>query len=168
MYSARSALAAIAVIALAGGCGGGSDTTQPEPVARPATSPVPPADPVARELDGIYGAELDAGALRQALATIKPPVALHGGYWTLTIDVGARRLTFSHPEEGDYTQRITAVDDSYIDLAPDTGCEQRGAARTEGARLAWFQSGAVLRLKAVRVPCLTNKVLLTLTPWRKT
>jgi hypothetical protein len=50
-------------------------------------------------------------------------------------------------------------------LAPDPACEQRGPARNQPARLAWFKSRTTLRLKAIDVPCLTDEVLLTLTAW---
>jgi hypothetical protein len=162
-------LAAAAIAAGAAGCGAGADAPQEQPSQPVASSTAQTGEQraLARRLDGLYGAELGRSTLRKALGAIKPALHLHGGWWTLTIDVGARRLSISHPEEGHYEQRITAVDASHLELAPDTGCEQRGAARTEPARLAWFRSGAYLRLKAVNVPCLTDEVLLTITAWRK-
>lgn len=168
MSQVKVTLAALAIAVGIAGCG--SDADEPR---KPASQPLPSsnaptaAPAVASRLDGLYASQLNRSALREALATVKPAVRLPGGWWTLTIDVGARRLTISDPQLGRYEQRITAVDLSHIELAPDTGCEQRGAARTEPARLAWFRSGTYLRLKAVNVPCLTDEVLLTMTAWRK-
>jgi hypothetical protein len=62
----------------------------------------------AGRLDGAYVARLDDRTLRTALAPIKPPLELPGGWWTLTIDTATRRLVLSHPGEGDNTQRIAA------------------------------------------------------------
>jgi hypothetical protein len=76
-------------------------------------------------------------------------------------------LVISHPGMGDFTERITAVEDSEIHLAPSVACEQRGLGRTRPARLAWFRSGAYLRFQAIDVPCLTTSVLLTNTSWFK-
>jgi hypothetical protein len=169
MSKIKVTLAAVAIAVGLAGCGGAGGEQREHP-AQPAASSTAATgnQAIARRLDGLYGAQLGRGTLSKSLTTIEPALHLHGGWWTLTIDVGANRLNISHPQEGNFEQRITAVDGSHIELAPDTGCEQRGAARTQPALLAWFRSGVHLRLKAVSVPCLTDKVLLTLSAWRKT
>jgi hypothetical protein len=154
------ALAALALTATgAAGCGG---TAERSPAPRPGHHQAS-----ATPLDGVYAAQLDREALRGALAPIKPPLRLPGGWWTLTVDTAAHRLVLSHPGEGDTTVRITGVDGSQIRLAPDPDCEQRGASRTRPGRLAWFRAGATLRLKAIDLPCLTDNVLLTLAAWSR-
>ena len=163
MFPMTVILAAVAVAIAAAGCG--SDTDGPRsPTA--ASSTTTSRDPTVMKLDGLYGATLDRRALRRALAPITPPLELPGGWWTLKIDAEARRLVLSHPSTGDFTERITAVEDAEIRLAPSLECEQRGPGRTQPARLAWFKSGDYLRFKAIDVPCLTSKILLTMTAWR--
>lgn len=157
----RSAKVVLATAALAIGVAGCGEQQQP------ATSAGPREDAVARQIDGLYGAELAADTLRDALSEIKPPVRLSGGWWTLTIDVGARRLNIRHSQGDNVELRVTRVGDGHLELAPDTACEQRGAARTEPARLNWTRSGQYLRFHAVHVPCLTDQVLLTLTAWQE-
>ena len=165
----RITLVALAIAVSAAGCEAADDVQRKQlPQAAPASPTAQSGErAVARRLDGLFGARLHRSALRKALTGIRPAVPLPGGWWTLAIDVGARRLTISDPEAGRFEQRIIAVDASHIELAPDTGCEQRGAARTQPARLAWFRSGPYLRLTAVNVPCLTDEVLLTIAAWRK-
>jgi len=149
------------------GCGSTADEQEPSPPRAATASADPRERAIARRLDGLYGAELGAGTLRAALSEIQPPVRLSGGWWTLAIDVGARRLNIRHSEGDNFELRVTAVGDRHIELAPDTACEQRGAARTEPARLNWSRSGHFLRFHAVNVPCLTDQVLLTLTAWQQ-
>jgi hypothetical protein len=164
--STRSRLAAVAMTIGLAGCGASTSEQQAESAsAAPADTGRSPEQALARSLDGIYGAELDARALRKALKDTKPAVHLPGGWWTVTIDVGAHRLNIADPDGNSYEQRITAVDASHIELAPDTSCEQRGAARNQPARLAWFKAGALLRFSALSVPCLTDRILLTSTAW---
>lgn len=135
---------------------------------RTATAAADPREEaIARQLDGYYGAELAAGTLSEALSEIKPPVRLSGGWWTLSIDIGARRLHISHSAGDNVELRVTRVGDGHLELAPDTACEQRGAARSRPARLNWSRSGQYLRFHAVDVPCLTDQVLLTLTAWQE-
>jgi hypothetical protein len=133
----------------------------------PTTAADPRENAVANQLDGLYGAELAAGTLRDALSEIKPPVRLSGGWWTLAIDTRARRLNVRHSDGDNVVLRVTRVGDRHLELAPDTACEQRGAARTQPARLNWTRSGHYLRFHAVSVPCLTDQVLLTLTAWQE-
>jgi len=160
MFPARVALTAAAAMAVAAaGCGSES---QDRPGATAGGGPA-----VSTKLDGFYGAELDRRTLRNGLAALDPPLRLPGGWWTLRIDSKTRRLVISHPGTGDFTERITAVGDAEIRLAPSVECEQRGRGRTQPARLAWFKSGAYLRFQAIDVPCLTTNVLLTTTLWFK-
>jgi hypothetical protein len=163
MSPTRVALTAMAAMAVAAaGCG--SETQDQESA---ATTTVGTATAVTTKLDGLYGAELDHRTLRNGLAPLDPPLRLPGGWWTLRIDGKTQRLVISHPATGDFTERITAVEDSEIRLAPSVECEQRGPGRTQPARLAWFRSGAYLRFQAIDVPCLTTNVLLTNTLWLK-
>lgn len=140
---------AVAVVAAGLAACGGDDAP------RAQATPHPP-------LDGLYGAQLNAATLRE----LKPPVLLSGGWWTLTVDVGARRITLSQPEAAEHIElRVTAVGAGHIELAPDPACEQRGRGRTQPARLTWSRTSDHLRLRAVDVPCLTDEVLLTRTAW---
>jgi hypothetical protein len=162
MRSLKITLAAVAIALGAGACGA-ADTPP-----RTGTAAVDTREQaIARQLDGLYGAELAAGTLRAALSETEPPVRLSGGWWTLAIDVGARRLNLRHSAGDNFELRMTAVGDGHIELAPDTACEQRGPARTDPARLNWSRSGHFLRFHAVNVPCLTDQVLLTLTAWQE-
>jgi hypothetical protein len=161
MFAIRVTLAAV-VLAIAG-CGGATQDRQS--AITPTSAGTGPA--VATKLDGLYGAQLDRRTLRKGLAPLDPPLRLPGGWWTLRIDGRTGQLVISHPDTGDFTERITAVEDSEIGLAPSVGCEQRGPGRTRPARLAWFRSGAYLRFKAIDVPCLTTDVLLTSALWFK-
>ena len=164
MFPNRVALAAVAAMAFAAaGCG--SESQGPQSAAAATTVGSGPA--VTTKLDGLYGAERDRRKLRNGLAPLDPPLRLPGGWWTLRIDGRTQRLVISHPGTGDFTERITAVEDSEIRLAPSVACEQRGLGRTQPARLAWFKAGAYLRFQAIDVPCLTTNVLLTTTLWLK-
>ena len=155
---------AAAVIALgAAGCGSSAEPREQSPV---ATADIRERA-IEREFDGLYGAELPTHMLRAALSELKPPVSYHGGWWSLLVDVEARRINLRHSEGDNVELRIASVGDDHIELAPDTACEQRGAGRTESARLNWTRSGPYLRFHAVHVPCLSDKVLLTLTAWQE-
>jgi hypothetical protein len=155
MRTLRFTLLAAALALCAPGCG------------ETAKQPPPQTAAAAHPLDGFYGADLPAENLRGALEQTKPPVELHAGWWTMTIDVAAGRLNLSNPQGDNVELRITAVGNGQIELAPDIACEQRGAARTQPARLNWTRSGTHLRFHAVDVPCLTDKVLLTLSGWQR-
>lgn len=116
---------------------------------------------IARRLDGLYTASIDAPALREATPGLHVPA----GTWALRIDVGARTLQLIPPEGGDITLRLVRVVGSRLRLAPDTACESR-AGRTAGSHLAWLRTNTLLRLRAVRVPCRSDATVLTSTPWR--
>ena len=166
----RITLVALAIAVSAAGCEAADDAQREQlPQAAPASPTAQSGErAAARRLDGLFAARLHRSALRKALTGIRPAVPLPGGWWTPAIDVGARRPDNQRSGGRAFSSSaIIAVDASRIELAPDTGCEQRGAARTQPARLAWFRSGPYLRLTAVNVPCLTDEVLLTIAAWRK-
>jgi hypothetical protein len=170
----QTTFAILAAAVVVAGCGSAPTDSSPagthstrDGASRAAAADTRDGGPAAATLDGLYGAHLDRAALRRALAGLRPPLNLPGGWWTLNIDVADNRLTISHPDEGDYTERITDVRDDEIRLAPAVACEESGAARTQPARVAWFRAGAFLRFKAIDVPCRTTAVLLTLAAWRK-
>ena len=154
---------AAAIAIGAAGCGATSEQRPQSPSTASAARGDTREQAIARRLDGHYGAELAAASLQMALSEIKPPVRLNGGWWTLTVDVGARRLNISNTGGDNVELRMTAIGDRHIELAPDAACEQRDAARTEPARLNWARNGHYLRFHAVNVPCLTDEVFLTLT-----
>lgn len=164
MFPNRLALTAVVAMAVAAaGCGSESQ----DPQSAPDTTTVGSGYAVTTKLDGLYGAERDRRTLRNGLAPLDLPMRLPGGWWTLRIDGKTQRLVISHPGMGDFTERITAVEDSEIRLAPSAACELRGLGRTQPARLAWFKSGPYLRFQPIDVPCLTTNVLLTTTLWLK-
>jgi hypothetical protein len=169
---AAGVAAATVVIAAAittGFAGGGSAGDSRRPLTPVSAARVDGREQaIARQLDGYYGAELAADTLRAAFSELSPPVRFSGGWWTLTVDVGARRLNISNIRGDNVELRVTAVGDGHLVLAPDTACEQRGAARTDRARLNWTRAGTYLRFHAVDVPCLVDKVLLTLSAWQQT
>lgn len=137
-----TALAALALAAC------GSDAPEPAQSA---------GQPIARRLDGLYTAHIAGPQLRD--------VHVAAGTWSLRVDVGGRALRLIPPEGGDIALRLTALDASRLELAPDTACESR-AGRTRASRFAWTRTDALLRLESVRAPCRSDATVLTLAPWR--
>ena len=162
MSPTRIALVATAIAVIVAGCGRETRALQSSPSA--ATS-----------LNGLYVAKLD----RRALARTHLP----GGRWTLLIDSQSHRLVLSHANTGAFTERLTAIDESEIRLAPSVACEHPGLGRTQPSHLAWitsgthfrfpsidvpsFTSGTYLRFQPIDVPCPATSVLLTSSLWHK-
>jgi hypothetical protein len=162
MSPTRIALVATAIAVTVAGCG--RDTRAPQSPPSAATS-----------LSGLYVAKLD----RRALARTHLPA----GRWTLLIDSRSHRLVLSHANTGAFSERLTAVDDAEIRLAPSVACEQAGLGRTQPSRLAWitsgthfrfpsidvpsFTAGTYLRFQPIDVPCRATGVLLTSSLWHK-
>src|SRR5262245_48591829 len=150
MSPTRIALVATAIAVAVAGCG--RDTRAPQSSPSAATNTT--------SLNGLYIAKLD----RRALTRTHPPVHLPGGWWTLLIDSQSHRLVLSHANTGAFTERLTAVDDAEIRLAPSVACEQPGPGRTQPSRFAWFTSSAHFRFESLDVPSFTSGSYLRFQP----